>query len=148
MAPDQSHGSLARGAAMLHESVEDLGAEVLRREPGGAVRVPEALLRRARLSDRAAIRVQVQPGRLVSESLASVTDELAGSAPDLWGEEVALEAGRVRRRYGVCLPDALHLASARAAGAAVYLTNDRCVERASEYLPVMVLDDLAAVWEG
>lgn len=63
-------------------------------------------------------------------------------------ERIALEAGRVQRRYRLSLPDALHLACARAAGAGVFVTNDRDLQRASTYLPVAILDELAGEWEG
>ncbi|HEX6990034.1 MAG TPA: type II toxin-antitoxin system VapC family toxin [Bacillota bacterium] len=56
--------------------------------------------------------------------------------------DVALEAGRVRRRCGLTLADAIHLASAHTAGAQAFLTNDRRLGAASSYLPVLVLDDV------
>lgn len=56
--------------------------------------------------------------------------------------EIAVDAGVVRGVRGIPLPDAIHLASARAAGATAFVTNDRRL-RSSAHLEVVYLDDLA-----
>ena len=51
------------------------------------------------------------------------------------------DAARIRAETGLATPDALHAATALAAGCAAFITNDtdfRCVDG----LPVVVLDDL------
>ncbi len=47
----------------------------------------------------------------------------------------------------MALADAMHLASARAAGATAFVTNDRRI-RGSSKLEVIYLDDLEAVTDG
>lgn len=59
-------------------------------------------------------------------------------APDLAGD-VAI----IRGMRSIRLPDAIHLATARAAGATAFVTNDRSL-RGSTKLEVVYLDDLAA----
>lgn len=58
--------------------------------------------------------------------------------------DIAQEAARIRAATGVRLPDAVQLASAIAAGADAFLTNDRRLQRPGTGIEVMVLDDLAA----
>jgi predicted nucleic acid-binding protein len=55
--------------------------------------------------------------------------------------EVAVDAAVIRGARGMTLPDAIHLASARAAGATAFITNDRRV-RGSRKLEVVYLDEL------
>jgi predicted nucleic acid-binding protein len=57
--------------------------------------------------------------------------------------EIAAEAGFVRARTGLTLPDAVHIATARVAGASVLVTNDRRV-RSMPKLDVIQLADLVA----
>jgi len=57
--------------------------------------------------------------------------------------EIAVEAGFVRGRTGLTLADALHVATARIAGASVLVTNDRRV-RSMPRLEVVQLADLVA----
>jgi len=57
--------------------------------------------------------------------------------------EIAVEAGFVRGRTGLTLADALHVATARIAGASVLVTNDRRV-RSLPRLEVVQLADLVA----
>jgi predicted nucleic acid-binding protein len=57
--------------------------------------------------------------------------------------EIAADAGFIRGRSGLTLADALHVATARAAGASVLVTNDRRL-RSMPKLAVVQLADLAA----
>lgn len=57
--------------------------------------------------------------------------------------EIAADAGFVRGRGGLTLADALHVATARAAGASVLVTNDRRI-RPLPQLDVVLLADLTA----
>jgi predicted nucleic acid-binding protein len=57
--------------------------------------------------------------------------------------EIAADAGVVRGRTGLTLADALHVATARAAGASVLVTNDRRI-RPMPQLDVVRLSDLVA----
>lgn len=57
--------------------------------------------------------------------------------------ELAPEAAVIRGLRGLPLPDAIHLASARASGATAFVTNDRRV-RGSARLEVVFLDELDA----
>ena len=57
--------------------------------------------------------------------------------------EIAAEAGFVRVRTGLTVPDAVHIATARVAGASVLVTNDRRV-RSMPKLDVIQLADLVA----
>jgi predicted nucleic acid-binding protein len=57
------------------------------------------------------------------------------------GPEVAADAAVIRGIRRMTLPDAVHLATARAAGATAFVTNDRRI-RGSAKLEVVYLDDL------
>jgi predicted nucleic acid-binding protein len=57
--------------------------------------------------------------------------------------EIAADAGFIRGRKGLALADAVHLATARAAGASVFVTNDRRL-RSMPKLAVVQLADLVA----
>jgi predicted nucleic acid-binding protein len=57
--------------------------------------------------------------------------------------EIAADAGVVRGRTGLTLADALHVATARAAGASALVTNDRRI-RSMLQLDVVQLADLVA----
>lgn len=56
--------------------------------------------------------------------------------------DVARTAARIRGRFGLRLPDAIHVATAVVAGAGAFLTNDRELVRDGLDVPVLVLDDL------
>jgi predicted nucleic acid-binding protein len=56
--------------------------------------------------------------------------------------ELAADAAWIRGSSGVGLPDAVHLAAARSAGATALVTNDRRL-RTRTHLEVVYLDDLA-----
>ena len=55
--------------------------------------------------------------------------------------DVAADAAVIRGLRGLTLPDAIHLATSRAAGATAFVTNDRRI-RGSAKLEVVYLDDL------
>jgi len=57
--------------------------------------------------------------------------------------EIAADAGFVRGRSGLTLADAIHVATASAAGATALVTNDRRI-RATPNLDVVRLSDLVA----
>ncbi|MGB9862164.1 MAG: PIN domain-containing protein, partial [Candidatus Bipolaricaulaceae bacterium] len=52
------------------------------------------------------------------------------------------EAARLRASYGLRTPDALLFATAKAAGATAFLTNDRAFLRIKEGPEVLLLDHL------
>jgi predicted nucleic acid-binding protein len=55
--------------------------------------------------------------------------------------DIAVDAAVIRGVRGMTLPDAIHLATARVAGATAFVTNDRRV-RGSAKLEVIYLDEL------
>lgn len=57
-------------------------------------------------------------------------------------DDIADAAARMRGLHGVALADAVHLASAHACGADLFLTNDRRLQRPDLTLQVAILDDL------
>jgi predicted nucleic acid-binding protein len=57
--------------------------------------------------------------------------------------DIAIDAGILRGRHGLSLPDAIHLATARVAGASAFVTNDRRL-RSMPKLDVIQLADLVA----
>jgi len=57
--------------------------------------------------------------------------------------QIAVDAAIIRGSRRIGLADAIHLATARAAGATAFVTNDRSL-RGSTKLEVVYLDDLAA----
>lgn len=57
------------------------------------------------------------------------------------GPDIAGDAAVIRGVRGMSLADAIHVASARAAGATAFITNDRRI-RGSTKLEVVYLDDL------
>ena len=57
--------------------------------------------------------------------------------------EITADAGFIRGRKGLTLADAVHVATARAAGASVLVTNDRRL-RSMRHLDVVQLADLVA----
>jgi predicted nucleic acid-binding protein len=61
--------------------------------------------------------------------------------------DIAVDAAVIRGTRRIGLPDAIHLATARASGATAFVTNDRSV-RSSSKLEVIYLDDLEAPGPG
>lgn len=76
-------------------------------------------------------------------------ERIAATIRDLGFRIVPLDAGGaedaawIRGRTGMSLPDAIHIACARAAGATVFVTNDRGID-SGHGLEVRYLDDLVA----
>jgi predicted nucleic acid-binding protein len=54
---------------------------------------------------------------------------------------IADSAARLRARYNLRTPDALHIATAISAGCQAFLTNDNTLKRVTE-LSILILDDL------
>lgn len=54
--------------------------------------------------------------------------------------EIAAEAARLRARYGIRTPDAIHAASALAGGAGSLITNDRGLVRLEPELKIWLLE--------
>lgn len=67
--------------------------------------------------------------------------EIPGLSVESIGPDLAADAAVIRGARGMSLADAIHLASARAAGATAFVTNDRRI-RGSAKLEVVYLDDL------
>jgi predicted nucleic acid-binding protein len=76
------------------------------------------------------------------EMLAAALRDLGFDNPVL-DAAAAEDAAWIAGRTGARLPDAVHLACARAAGATAFLTNDRRI-RSRRGLEVVYLDDLVA----
>lgn len=85
------------------------------------------------------------PARRRDFALVERYAEALGSLPGLRIQpltaEVAVDAAIIRGARGIALPDAIQLATARAAGATAFVTNDRSL-RGSTTLEVVYLDDL------
>lgn len=67
--------------------------------------------------------------------------DIPGLSVESIGPDLAGDAAVIRGVRGMSLTDAVHLASARAAGATAFVTNDRRL-RGSSKLEVLYLDDL------
>lgn len=91
--------------------------------------------------------VCVGPARSGDLALAERYAEILRSMPGLRIQpltaEVSVDAAIIRGVRNIGLADALHLASARAAGATAFVTNDRRL-RGSSRLTVIYLDELIA----
>jgi predicted nucleic acid-binding protein len=108
-------------------------AVAVRRVDGilASVGLAEALVGPARAGDSAAFE---QVAALIRDiGLLIVPLDAAGAEHAAW----------IRGLTGCSLPDAIHLATARAAGATALVTNDRRI-RSMAGLEVLYLDDLAA----
>lgn len=76
------------------------------------------------------------------ERYAEALGSLPGLRIDSITAEVAVDAAVIRGARSISLPDAIHLATARAAGATAFVTNDHRI-RGSAHLEVVYLDELA-----
>ncbi len=54
--------------------------------------------------------------------------------------EIATDAARLRARYGIRTPDAIHVATALSGGAAGIVTNDRGLDRLEPELQIWLLE--------
>jgi predicted nucleic acid-binding protein len=53
--------------------------------------------------------------------------------------DIANQSARLRARYNLRTPDAIHLATALAANADVFITNDRDLIRVESELPIVMI---------
>lgn len=87
------------------------------------------------------------PSRIGNLALVELYAEALGSMPGFRIQpvtaDIAVDAAVIRGTRGIGLADAMHLASARAAGATAFVTNDRRL-RGNPRLAVVYLDELAA----
>lgn len=78
----------------------------------------------------------------LAERYAGALRSMPGLQIQLLTAEIAVDAAIIQGVRGIGLADALHLASARAARATAFVTNDRRL-RGSAHLEVVYLDELA-----
>lgn len=57
-------------------------------------------------------------------------------------ESIAVEAAKIRRRYGFRLPDAIQLATAIVSGQEAFISNDKRLQKVKD-IPVILLDDFS-----
>ncbi len=92
------------------------------------------------------VEVLTKPLALEQYELAAKYRSLLTSSPGLYlvplDARIAEDAARIRARHGYRLPDALQLASAVAAGAEAFVTNDVGLKAFKE-LPVFAVRDFA-----
>ena len=104
--------------------------------------------KRATASSLALLEILVAPYRVRDEARRAHLLGLLVSFPNLaWVSvdlSVADRAAFLRARYDLRTPDAIHLASALASHADLFLTNDRRLRRVKE-IPVVLVEELAAV---
>ena len=118
-------------------ALADVGQALVDAAEGGRIAIALASLGLAE--------VCAGPARHGDLALIERYAEAIGSMPGLRIQpltaDVAVDAGVIRGARRISLADATHLASARAAGATAFVTNDRRV-RGSARLPVVYLDEL------
>ena len=117
----------ADAAALIVDSISDGHTEGVLSSPG----LSEVLVGPARSGDGAAF-----------ERLAATIRDLGFRVAAL-DATAAEDAAWIRGRSGMSLPDAMNIACARAAGATVFVTNDRRIA-SRPGLEVLYLDDLIA----
>ncbi|MBD1920857.1 PIN domain-containing protein [Microcoleus sp. FACHB-831] len=67
---------------------------------------------------------------------------LLGNSPI--DQDIALQAGKIRARHNLALPDAFQIVVALAAECEAFLANDAILRRVTE-VQIMVVDDLGAI---
>jgi predicted nucleic acid-binding protein len=121
---DQAEPRASRAAAVLDE-VEASGLSASMATIGQV----EALTGAARMGDATGFEV-------AADAIQSLGLEIQALSPP-----IAEDAAWIRGQGGLGLADAIHVASARAAGATAFITNDRRI-RSRAGLEVLYLDDL------
>jgi len=124
----EAGGSEARTFSSLLDAAEGLGTTLI-------------------VSSLALAEVSVGPAAIQDEVMA---DRYADAIRSIRGvtivpmtADIAVDAGLLRGRAGYSQADAIHLATARQAGAAVFVTNDRRI-RSTPHLDIVQLADLVA----
>jgi predicted nucleic acid-binding protein len=101
--------------------------------------------RRAVVSSLALLEILVAPYRAGDDARRAYLTALLSSFPNLtWvnlDPAIADRAASLRARYSLSTPDAIHLASALASQADVFLTNDRALRRVQE-VSVLLVEEL------
>jgi predicted nucleic acid-binding protein len=138
------HRRIALDANVLIYLVEDSG--ILADVAQALIEAAEGGRTTALLAGLGLAEVCAGPAARGDPALVERYAELLGSMPGLRIQaltaEVAIDAAVIRGARGISLADALHLASARAAGATAFVTNDRRL-RGSARLDVVYLNELA-----
>lgn len=99
------------------------------------------------LSALGLVEILVGPARLGDARMFEMTADAIRDLPIRivpLDAAIAEDAAWIRGASGLGLEDAVHLASARAAGATAFVTNDRRIRAIANYLDVIYLDDLVA----
>lgn len=124
----EAGGSEARTFSSLLDAAEGMGTTLI-------------------VSSLALAEVSVGPAAIQDEVMA---DRYADAIRSIRGvtivpmtADIAFDAGLLRGRAGCSQADAIHLATARQAGAAVFVTNDRRI-RSTPDLDIVQLADLVA----
>ena len=123
----ETSGPLADAAARLLDEIEARTAEAVL----SAIGLVEILAGPARAGDAAAFELTADALRDLLIRVVSLD------------RATAEDAAWIRGALGIGLEDAVHLATARKAGATVFVTNDRRL-RSIPRLDVVYLDDLVA----
>lgn len=96
-------------------------------------------------STKTLLEVLVQPYRLGREDLIKRYTEILLSAKNLQVypvfSDIAVEAAKLRAKYGIRTPDAIQIATSIYAGASFFLTNDKQLKKIRE-IDVILLSDL------
>ncbi len=91
------------------------------------------------------IEVLVQPYRIAREDLVKKYTEILLNAKNLRVypvlSDIAIEAAKLRAKYGIRTPDAIQIATSIYAGASFFLTNDKRLKKVEE-IEIVVLSDL------
>ncbi|WP_456473926.1 type II toxin-antitoxin system VapC family toxin [Candidatus Pyrohabitans sp.] len=94
------------------------------------------------------LEVLVQPYRLTREDLVKKYSEILLNSRNLQVypvySEIAIEAAKLRAKYGIRTPDAIQIATAIYAGAYVFITNDKRLKKVKE-VEVTLLSELEKI---